>query len=79
MNERLEEALYICDECKYWDNKLAAIFIAKDNEKDEDLIYKYEYRCPKCSNKLKEISLEDIRKYIKCPKCNSDDLNVDIS
>lgn len=76
--ERLEEALYICEECKYWDNKLSVTFIAKDDEKNEDSIYKYKHICPKCSNELKEITLEEIKKYIKCPKCNSDDLSVDI-
>lgn len=36
--ERLQESLYIYDECKYWDNKLSAIFIARNDDKDEDLI-----------------------------------------
>lgn len=77
--ERLEEGLYICDKCKYWDNKLVATFISKYDEKDEDLIYKYKRTCPKCSNELKEISIEEISKCIKCPKCNSDNLTIDIN
>lgn len=35
--------------------------------------------CHKCSNKLKEIGVEELMNHIKCPKYNSNYLNLDIN
>lgn len=72
VHESLQESLYICDECKFWDNKLSVKFIVKEK------VYEYNYVCPRCNNELREIDEEEIIKHIKCPKCNSKDLDIDI-
>ncbi|MEW9078232.1 hypothetical protein [Terrisporobacter glycolicus] len=76
VHESLQQSLYICDQCEFWDNKLSVKFIVKDKHKD--VVYEYKHMCPKCSNELKEVSKEEIIKHIKCPKCNSRNLGIDI-
>ena len=77
VHERLQESLYICDQCKFWDNELSVKFMVEDKHHKE-IVYEYKHICPKCSNELREVDEEEIIKYIQCPKCNSKDLDIDI-
>lgn len=76
VKERPQHALYICDECEFWANKLDVKFIVQDKQKD--MVYEYKYKCPKCSHELKKISEEEIISHIKCPKCESKDLGINM-
>lgn len=75
VREGLGESLFVCDECKYWDNRLSAKFIAVDN--NESIVFEYKHVCPKCSKELIEVDEEKILDYIKCPKCSSNSLSID--
>lgn len=71
VKEILSEEVYICNNCGFWDNKTLVKFEV------EDFTLSYKHRCPKCKSKLDESTIEEVIGYIKCPKYDSENLNIE--